>query len=78
MPWSEDFPMEMKRGTLQAFDSGTYTATVEVAGSISVWLTGVPVARNIASAELVSGRKVALLLFDSANPKDIVLTAVWT
>ena len=70
--------MEMKRGRLRAFDSGAYTATVEVAGSISVWLEGVPVARNIASSELTGGRNVALLLFDPANPKDIVLTAVWT
>jgi hypothetical protein len=68
----------MKRGILRAFDSGNYTATVEIAGSISVWLTGVPVARNVASAELVAGRHVALLLFDPANPNDMVLTAVWT
>jgi hypothetical protein len=51
---------------------------VEVAGSIAVWLTGVPVARNIASAELVAGRNVALLLFDPSNPNDAVVTAVWT
>jgi hypothetical protein len=38
----------------------------------------VPVARNIASGELTAGRNVALLLFDPANPKDIVLAAVWT
>ena len=78
MPWREDSAVEMKRGTLRAFDSGTYSASVEVAGSISVWLTGVPVARNIASGELTAGRNVALLLFDPANPKDIVLAAVWT
>jgi hypothetical protein len=70
--------MEMRRGTLRAFDSGTYKATVEVAGSISVWLTGVPVARNIASSEIVAGRNVALLLFDPSNPNDAVVAAVWT
>ncbi len=70
--------MEMRRGTLRAFDSATYTATVEVAGSVSVWLSGVPVARNIAAGELVGGRKVALLLFDASNPNDAVVTAVWT
>lgn len=68
----------MRRGFLRDFDSGTYTATVEVAGSIAVWLTGVPVARNIDSADLVDGRNVALLLFDPSNPKDAVLAAVWT
>jgi hypothetical protein len=70
--------MEMRRGTLRAFDSGTYKATIEVAGSIAVWLTGVPVARNIASGDLLAGRNVALLLFDPSNPNDAVVAAVWT
>ncbi len=70
--------MEMRRGTLRGFDAATYTATVEVAGSIAVWLTGVAVARNIAAAELVNGRNVALLLFDPSNQNDAVLAAVWT
>ena len=70
--------MEIRRGTLRAFDSGTYKATVEVAGSISVWLTGVAVARNIAGAELVAGRKVSVVFFDPSNPDDAVVNAVWT
>ncbi len=70
--------MEIKRGVLRAFDSGTYRANVEIAGSIATWLTGVPVARNIASGELITGRRVALLLFDPSNPNDMVLCAVWT
>lgn len=70
--------MEIRRGTLRAFDSGSYKATVEIAGSIAVWLTGVPVARNIASGELVAGRKVSVTFFDASNPDDAVLSAVWT
>jgi len=70
--------MEMRRGTLRGFDSGAYTATVEIAGSTAVWLSGVAVARNIAAAELVSGRNVALLFFEPSNPNDAVLAAVWT
>jgi len=70
--------MEIRHGTLRSFDSGTYTATVEIAGSIAVWLSGVPVARNIAGVELVAGRHCALLHFDASNPKDVVLSAVWT
>jgi len=69
--------MEMRRGVLHAFDSGTYKATVEIAGSISVWLTGVPVAHNIASSEMTAGRNVAVLQFDAANPSDAVVAAVW-
>lgn len=70
--------MEMRRGILRSFDSASYKATVEVTGSLATYLSGVPVARNIATAELVAGRKVALLLFDPSNPNDIVLAAVWT
>ena len=70
--------MEMRKGTVRAFDSGTYKATVELVGSIAVWLTGVPVSRDIASGDLVAGRSVAVVFFDGANPDDAVLTAVWT
>lgn len=70
--------MEIKRGVLRDFDSGNYTATVEIAGSVATWLSGVPVARNIDAAELSSGRRVALLLFDPGNPEDAVVCAVWT
>jgi hypothetical protein len=70
--------MNMRRGVLHAFDSGTYKATVEIAGSIAVWLTGVAVARNIASSELTAGRNVAVLQFDPSNPNDAVVAAVWT
>jgi len=69
--------MDMKRGILRNFDAGSYTASVQVAGSIATWLTGVAVARNIDSAELVEGRSVALLQFDASNPDDMVVCAVW-
>lgn len=69
--------MELRRGTVKAFDPVTYTATVQVAGSLSVWLEGVPVARNIPSAEMVPGRKCAVIFFDPANPADAVVAAVW-
>jgi hypothetical protein len=70
--------MAIRRGILRAFDSGAYEATVEIAGSISTWLTGVAVARNIPSAELIAARKVAIIFFDPSNPNDAVLFAVWT
>ena len=69
--------MDIKRGILRAFDSGSYTATVQVAGSIAGVLPGVAVARNIAAAELTTGRHVALLQFDASNPDDMVVCAVW-
>jgi hypothetical protein len=70
--------MEIRRAIVRGFDAGTYMATVQVAGSLSTYLAGVPVARNIAATELVNGRNVALLLFDPSNPNDMVVCAVWT
>ena len=70
--------MEIKRGVIKAFDSGTYKATVQVAGSLSVWLAEVPVARNIPSGEMVLGRNCVLIFFDETNPKDAVLIAAYT
>ena len=70
--------MPIRRGVLRAFSASTYLADVQVAGSLPTLLINVPVARNLASAELVVGRKVALLYFDEANPDDAVVAAVWT
>jgi hypothetical protein len=69
--------MEIRRGTLRDFDAGTYVATIAMAGSLSVWLDGVPVSRAIADAEMVAGRSVAVLFFDASNHKDAVVCAVW-
>jgi len=69
--------VEIRKGTVKGFEAGSYTATVQVMGSLSVWLEGVPVARNIPSAEMVTGRACAVLFFDPSNPKDGVVVAVW-
>jgi hypothetical protein len=69
---------EIHQGILRVWNSGTYTADVQLAGSLWLHLRAVPVARNIASAEMVAGRKVAVALFDPTNPDDAVLFAVWT
>jgi hypothetical protein len=68
----------VRRGEIKAFDSGSYTATVQMAGSLAVWLEGVPVARNIASSEVIAGRRCAVLFFDGANPQDAVIVAVYS
>jgi hypothetical protein len=67
----------MKRGVLRAFDSGSYTATIEIDGSVATYVSGVPVARNIDSSELVAGRSVAIWFFDAGNPESAVVLAVW-
>lgn len=70
--------MKVRRGELKAFDSGSYKATVQVAGSLAAWLSDVTVARNIAVSEMVVGRRCAILFFDEPNPQDAVVVAVYT
>lgn len=68
----------IRKGTLKAFDSATWTATVQITGSLSVWLDSVPVNRAIASGDMIAGRAVAVLFLDPGSPSDTVVLAVWT
>ena len=70
--------MNLKKAILKSFDPGSYTATLQLAGSHKVYLEGVAVARNLPAAEMMLGRRVALILFDEHNAKDAVVIAVYT
>ena len=70
--------MKLKKGVLRSFNSGNYTATVQLAGSYKVYLEEVTVARNLPTAEMITGRKVAVVFFDEHNPKEAVVVAVYT
>jgi len=70
--------MRLRKGILRSFNSGNYTATVQLAGSYKIYLEDITVARNLPSAEMVSGRKVAVIFFDEHNPKEAVVAAVYT
>ena len=67
----------VKRGILQAWDAGTYTCTVQMAGSQLSYIASVKVSRNIAGAEMVVGRTVAVAIFDDMNPNDMVVVGVY-
>jgi len=69
--------VHIRRGVLKEFDSGSYKASVQVAGSLSVWLSGVPVARNIPASEMTAGRNCGVVFFDDSNPRDAVLFTVY-
>jgi hypothetical protein len=69
--------MIIKKAILKSFDAGTYKATVQMAGSDKVYLEDVAVAKNIASAEMVSGRQTAVLFFDQHNAGEAVVLGVW-
>lgn len=70
--------MRLRKAVLKSFNSGSYTAIVQLAGSYKVYLEDIAVARNMPSAEMVVGRKVAVVFFDEHNPKEAVLIAVYT
>lgn len=69
---------EIHGGILKAWNAGAWLADVQLTGSLTLWLKSVPTSRGIPSAEMVVGRKVAVLLFDPTNPADAVITAVYT
>jgi len=64
-------------GILKSFDSGTYKAGVQLAGSLTTYFDDVNVARNVATAEMVAGRHV-ILAVPQGNPRDAVVIAVFT
>jgi hypothetical protein len=70
--------MRLKKAVLRSFNSGNYTATVQMAASYKVYLEDIAVARNLPLAEMVTGRKVAVIFFDEHNPKEAVVVAVYT
>ena len=78
MESGEGTALETRKWVVKTFDSTNYLASVQISGSLSVWLQGVPVARNIPSAEMVAGRKCAVIFFDASNPKDGVVIDVYT
>ena len=67
----------IKKGEVKAFNAGNHTATVQIAGSLSVWLEEVRVARNIPASEMSTGRSCAVLFFDEANHRDAAVIAVY-
>ena len=70
--------MKLRKGELRGFISGNYTATVRLASSYKVYLEDIAVARNLPTAEMVTGRKVAVVFFDEHSPKEAVVMAVYT
>ena len=70
--------MKLRKAILRTFNSGNYTATVQLGGSYKVYLEDITVARNLAIAEMVSGRKVAVVFFDEHNAREAVVVAVYT
>jgi hypothetical protein len=70
--------MKIRKAELKSFNSGNYTATVRIAGGYKIFLEDITVARNLASAEMVTGRNVAVIFFDDNSPREAVIVAVYS
>jgi hypothetical protein len=70
--------MTIKKAELKSFNATNYTAVICLAGGYKVYLEDVAVARNLPSAEMTAGRKVAVIFFEENNPGEAVITAVYT
>ncbi len=70
--------MNLFKAILKSFNSADYTATVQLAGSPRAYLEDIAVARNLPAAEMVAGRKAAVLFFDEHNAEEAVIIAVYT
>ena len=70
--------MKLRKAVLKGFNSGDYSATVQLTGSYKVYLEGVAVARNLPAAEMALGRRVAVIFFDEHNARDAVVIAVYS
>ena len=67
----------IKRGTIKSYDAGGHVATVQMAGSLMVYLDAIPVATDIPAAEVVAGRECTVVFFgDAHDPDDAVIAAV--
>jgi hypothetical protein len=70
--------MSLKKAVLRGFNSGNYTATVQLDGSRKVYLEWVSVARNLPAAEMTLGRRVAVIFFDEHNAREAVVIGVYS
>ena len=76
-PANEEAKQVMKKAIIKDYNSATHTATVQIAGSLCVWLEGVPVSRGIPADVMAVGHACAVLFLDESNPNDAVVAAVF-
>lgn len=69
---------ELRRGIVRAYDAGPpKIATVEMVGSVTAHLAGIPVALEIADGDMTDGSPVLVVMFDEHNPAQAVVVCVY-
>ena len=66
----------IKKASIKSYSAATHTATVQVAGSLGVWLSAIRVATNIPADDVVAGRQCTVLFLDPANQDDAVVLTI--
>jgi hypothetical protein len=66
----------ISRAIIKSYDVVTHSATVQIAGSLAVWLDAVPVSDGIAPADVVAGRECGVIFFADDNPNDAAVVTV--
>ena len=66
----------LKKATVKSYDATSHKATIQIAGSLAVWLDGVPVATDIPAADVVAGRQCSVLFLDPSNQDDAVVITI--
>ncbi len=71
--------MELRRGTVKGFYSSSFTADVQLDGSVPTWLTGARINRAIPSSEVLAGRScIVAFASDPSDPTEAVVIAIYT
>ena len=64
------------RGTIKAYDAGSHSATVQLAGSLAVWLEDVAVSTAITGADVAVGDECGVVFFTGDDPDDAVIVSL--
>jgi hypothetical protein len=68
---------QIAAGTVRSFNSVTYEATIQLAGSTATFLSRVPANLAIPVAALRSGARCVVAFFNPADPSDACVVAVF-
>jgi len=69
---------EIRRGIVRAYSAGPpKIATVELIGTVTAYVAGIPVAKEIADGDMTAGALVLVVMFDEHNPAQAVVVAVY-
>src|SRR3972149_9299820 len=66
----------IKRAIIKSYSAATHTATVQIAGSLGVWLDNLRVATDTPAADVMAGRQCTVLFLDPANQDDAVILPI--